>query len=91
MMKGAGRRKDNNERPWLKRGISVRDIERFKEKQAEKQAEKLKEDAIPANAVGPGAIAGLGTGPYPHSEPGVPKKRLKVILNNAKILTRKKP
>lgn len=52
----------------------------------------LDEDAIPANAVGPGNIAGLGTGTYPKSEPGVPKgkKRLRVILNNAKMLTRKK-
>lgn len=51
----------------------------------------IEEDAIPANCAGPGAIAGIGTGPYPNSEPGVPKgkKRLRVILNNAKVLTRK--
>jgi hypothetical protein len=51
----------------------------------------IKENAIPVNAAGGGAIAGIGTGPYPDSEPGVPKKRLKVIMNNAKMLTRKQP
>jgi hypothetical protein len=51
----------------------------------------IKEDAVPANCAGSGAIKGIGTGPYPDSEPGVPKKRLKVILNNAKMLTRKRP
>lgn len=52
----------------------------------------IDEDAIPVNAVGPGHVAGLGTGPFPDSQPGVPKKRrLRVILNNARMLTRKKP
>lgn len=52
----------------------------------------VKEDAVPVNSAGGGAIAGIGTGPYPQSEPGVPKgkKRLRVILNNAKMITRKK-
>jgi hypothetical protein len=49
----------------------------------------LDEDALPANCAGGGAIAGIGQGPYPNSEPGVPKKRLRVILNKAKMLTRK--
>lgn len=52
---------------------------------------KLNEDVVPVNNIGAGAIQGAGTGPYPQSEPGVPKKRLKVILNNAKMLTRKSP
>lgn len=53
--------------------------------------DEVNEDAVPANAAGPGAIAGIGTGPYPNSEPGVPKgkKRLRVILNKSKMLTRK--
>jgi hypothetical protein len=52
----------------------------------------LKEDSVPVNAAGSGGIAGIGTGPYPQSEPGVPKgkKRLRVILNKAKMLTRTK-
>lgn len=45
----------------------------------------IKEDAIPANNISSGGIAGT-----PPDQPGVPKKRLKVILNNAKMLTRKK-
>lgn len=51
----------------------------------------IEEDAIPTNCAGGGAIAGIGTGSYPNSEPGVPKgkKRLRVILNKAKMLTRK--
>ncbi len=49
----------------------------------------IKEDAIPVNNAGSGAVQGIGTGPYPQSEPGVPKKRLKVILNRAKMLRRK--
>jgi hypothetical protein len=50
----------------------------------------IKEDAVPANCAGSGAVSGIGTGPYPNSEPGVPKKKsLKVILNRAKMLTRK--
>lgn len=52
---------------------------------------KIIEDAVPTNSAGSGAIKGIGTGPHPDSEPGVPKKRLKVILNNAKMLTRKQP
>lgn len=51
----------------------------------------VKEDAVPVNCAGSGAVAGIGTGPYPKSEPGVPKKKpLKVILNRAKMLTRTK-
>jgi hypothetical protein len=53
----------------------------------------LDEDAVPVNAAGAGGIAGIGTGPYPQSEPGVPKDRkkaLKVILNKAKMLSRTK-
>lgn len=49
----------------------------------------IEEDALPVNNIGSGAIQGAGTGPYPQSEPGVPKKRLKVILNKAKMLRRK--
>lgn len=46
------------------------------------------EDAIPANCAGGGAIPGIGIAPNP--EPGInKKKRLKFILNNAKMLTRK--
>jgi hypothetical protein len=51
----------------------------------------LGEDAVPVNNAGSGAIKGIGTGPHPDSEPGVPKKRLKVILNKARMLTRKTP
>jgi len=49
----------------------------------------VKEDA--ANCAGSGAIQGMGTGAYPESEPGVPKgkKKLSVILANAKMLRRK--
>lgn len=49
----------------------------------------VKEDAVPVNNIGSGAIQGAGTGAPDKAEPGVPKKRLKVILNNAKMLTRK--
>lgn len=56
-----------------------------------KHVAELKEDAVPVNAAGAGGIAGIGTGPYPQSEPGVPKKKaLRVILNKAKMLTRTK-
>ena len=47
----------------------------------------IKEDAVPTNGVAGGAIPGIGIQPDPI--PGVPKKRLKVILNKAKMLTRK--
>lgn len=49
----------------------------------------VEEDAVATNCAGAGAIAGIGTGNYPNSEPGVPRKKLKVILNNAKVLRRK--
>lgn len=50
----------------------------------------VKEDAIPTNAAGPGHIQGIGTGSYPEREPGVPKKKkLSVILADAKMLRRK--
>lgn len=41
-----------------------------------KTDQKIKEDA-PTNAVGGGNVAGLGVGPQ--GEPGVPKKKKKVI------------
>lgn len=48
----------------------------------------LNEDAIPTNCVASGAVAGIGV--PPQSEPGVnKKKKLKVILANAQMLTRK--
>lgn len=48
----------------------------------------INEDSIAANCAGGGAIPGIGVAPDP--EPGVDKKkRLKYILNNAKMLTRK--
>jgi hypothetical protein len=51
----------------------------------------LKEDAIATNNIGSGAIQGAGTGSYPEREPGVPKgrKKLSVIMANAKVVRRK--
>ena len=50
---------------------------------------KIIEDAVATNCVGGGNIPGVGIGPYPFREPGVPKKRLKVILKNAEMLKRR--
>lgn len=47
--------------------------------------DKISEDAVPVNCAGSGAVQGIGTGPYPNSEPGVPKKKkLSVILANVR-------
>lgn len=48
--------------------------------------EELNEE-VPANNVGGGAIAGIGTGPTP--EPGVDKKNKKKILTFKDMLKRK--
>ena len=41
------------------------------------------------NCAGSGAIAGIGTGPHPNSEPGIKKKTLKnIILSAKKVLKR---
>lgn len=51
----------------------------------------MKEE-VAANCAGGGGVAGIGTGKYPDSEPGVPKKKkLSVIINNAKMLRRAAP
>lgn len=45
------------------------------------------EDAVPANAAGPGQIAGIGVGP--NGEPGVAKKKKKTLVLGT--LARKSP
>jgi hypothetical protein len=79
----------NNPKNIMKIAKMHSDFADNREKNINKAKERLKEDAIPVNNIGSGAIQGVGTGKYPESEPGVPKKRLKVILNRAKMLTRK--
>lgn len=54
---------------------------RKKERQKKKRELQVREEA-PTNAVGTGAIAGTGVGPQ--GEPGIDKKRKKIILGTVK-------